>query len=105
MAKLRGGKGWSFEPADSPQESAAPATSLPPDQQRLRVALEKRAKGKVVTVISGLVLTAADLKQLAKKLKAACGTGGSTTTDTVELQGDCRERATAWLQIQGWGGV
>ncbi len=103
MAKQRGGEGWSFRPA---QPEEAPQTlrhSLAPSEHKCVVELDKRAKGKVVTVVRQLQLTAGDLKALGKALKNACGTGGTTKDGTVELQGDCRERAARWLDEKGWG--
>ena len=38
--------------------------------------------------MSGLQHDEASLTALAKKLKAACGTGGSVQEDTIEIQGD-----------------
>ena len=73
---------------------------LPRDQDA-RVRREKR-RGKWVTVVTGLDPVATDLKQLAKDLKARCASGGSTTADGVELQGDHRETIVAYLQSLGY---
>jgi len=35
-------------------------------------------------------------------LKRACGTGGTVVDDTVELQGDVRERVRPLLAKKGW---
>lgn len=58
--------------------------------------------GKTVTVVRGLPLDAAALQQLAKQLKAACGTGGTCKDGVVEVQGDHVERVLAWLSQQGF---
>ncbi|MGQ9683445.1 MAG: translation initiation factor [Anaerolineae bacterium] len=80
-------------------ESANP----PPQKQIARLQRERKGRGgKTVTVISGLQLPDADLEGLAKKLKAACGTGGTVREGTIELQGDLRERAAAELQRLGY---
>lgn len=51
-------------------------TTLPTQQQRLRVRIEKKGRGgKVVTLISGFVGSSSDLSQLAKTLKTKCGVG------------------------------
>jgi len=91
MTKKRAGDGWSFRPAAG-DEPPVRQISLPPEKQRIVVDRERRAKGKVVTVVRGLVLTQKDLKQLAKALKSSCGTGGTAKSGVIELQGDCRER-------------
>jgi translation initiation factor 1 len=48
--------------------------------------------GKTVTVVDGLPRNAAFLKDLCQDLKRACGTGGTVTDGTIELQGDLRDR-------------
>ncbi len=58
---------------------------------KLRVEKTGRA-GKTVTVVYGLPNNQEFLKELAQDLKRACGTGGTTTDDGVELQGDVRAR-------------
>lgn len=103
MAKKSSGDGWSFRPADSAAEPLRTTRSAAPAEHRVTVVVEKRAKGKLVTVLGDLTLTEADLKKLAKTLKSACGTGGTARVDTIELQGDCRERVVAWLTSNGWG--
>ena len=68
-------------------EKAVP--NLPPNQQNIRIQLSKKGRGgKTVTVVSGLQHDELALMALAKKLKAACGTGGSVQEDTIEIQGD-----------------
>ncbi len=64
--------------------------------------MEKRAKGKIVTAVTGFVLSTADRKALAKSLKNACGSGGSESEDCIEIQGDHREALSVRLQNLGW---
>ncbi len=61
----------------------------------------KGRKGKGVTVIEGLAGSEAELKTLAKQLRQHCGSGGSLTDKGVEIQGDHREKAKAWLEKKG----
>jgi translation initiation factor 1 len=68
---------------------------------KLRV--EKKGRGgKTVTVVYDLPDNAAFLKDLASELKRACGTGGSVADNTVEIQGDQRERVREVLLKKGW---
>jgi len=46
---------------------------------------------KTVTVVTGLPLDGADLTALSKRLKSACGTGGTVKSGALEFQGDHRE--------------
>jgi translation initiation factor 1 len=100
--KYTRGEGWAYIPAEVP-DMPREAASLPPEEQKIQIALEKRRKGKVVTVVSGLALSQGDIKDLGKALRVACGTGGTVKEDMIELQGDCRDRAREWLERQGWG--
>lgn len=59
-------------------------------------------KGKGVTTVSGIPLAEAELKQLAKKLKQRCGTGGSVKDGIVEIQGDQRELIKSMLEAEGY---
>lgn len=59
-------------------------------------------KGKGVTTISGIPLPAAELKDLAKKLKKRCGTGGGVKDGIIEIQGDHRDTLREALTAQGY---
>lgn len=69
----------------------------------IRINREKKGrKGKTVTLITGFDPSADDLKQIAKKLKAKCGTGGSTKDGRIIIQGDHRQAIQNELQEQGF---
>jgi translation initiation factor 1 len=53
--------------------------------------------GKGVTVISGLPFDAAQLAELAARLKRLCGAGGAVKDGVIEIQGDHRDRLVAEL--------
>ncbi|WP_417581309.1 translation initiation factor Sui1 [Nitrincola sp.] len=59
-------------------------------------------KGKGVTTVNGIPLAEAELKQLAKKIKQRCGTGGSVKDGIVEIQGDQRELIKSILEAEGF---
>jgi len=63
-----------------------------------RIRLEKRASGRVVTVIADVPGTPSEVEALAKLLKTRCGTGGSIKDLDIELQGDRRDAAQAVLR-------
>jgi len=62
----------------------------------------KGRKGKGVVTISGLGLDAKALKELAKKLKKICGTGGTVVKEVIEIQGDKREVIKTVLEKEGF---
>jgi len=62
----------------------------------------KGRKGKAVTTITGLPLDGAELKALAKKLKARCGTGGTIKDGVVEIQGEHRDLLMTELEKLGY---
>ncbi len=69
----------------------------------VRVSREtKGRKGKGVTLISGVPLTAIELKQLAKKLKQRTSSGGSVKEGVIEIQGDQRDLLVELLQAEGY---
>ncbi len=61
---------------------------LDPATQTAGLRVEKRQKGKVVTVISKLEPDGNDLDALAATLKTRCGTGGTVKDGQIELQGN-----------------
>lgn len=75
---------------------------IPPETQTARLAVEKRPKGKVVTIVSDLDPEGNDLVELASKLKAACGAGGTLKDGRIEIQGDHRDAAERALQKIGY---
>jgi translation initiation factor 1 len=69
----------------------------------VRVAREtKGRKGAGVTVVTGVPLDAAALKELAGELKRACGSGGTVRDGVIEIQGEHRDRLVTLLQARGW---
>jgi translation initiation factor 1 len=86
------------ECACAPEPAAGPAPGQAPQAYKFIAVLrlEKAGRGgKAVTVIDQLPKSEIFLRDLAKELKARCGTGGTYRLDgkegIIEIQGDKRE--------------
>jgi translation initiation factor 1 len=75
---------------------------LPPEKQRVRLRLEKRKRGKLMTVIHGLDPRESDLPALLTELKNSCGAGGTIADHDIEIQGDHLDRITSKLADIGY---
>jgi translation initiation factor 1 len=77
--------------------------TLPNNQQNLRVTLDKKMRnGKVVSLVTGFIGTAADLDLLAKKLKTKCGVGGTAKDGLILIQGDFKTKIIETLVKEGY---
>ena len=79
------------------------AETLPPEKQRLIVTIDRRNRGgKQVTLVTGFVGKADDLKELGKALKTRCGVGGTAKDGEITIQGDLRDKVVALLLEMGY---
>jgi translation initiation factor 1 len=69
----------------------------------VRVECETKGRGgKAVTLVRGLPLDDAALAVLGKRLRSACGAGGTVKDGVIEVQGDHVQRLMTLLQDEGW---
>jgi translation initiation factor 1 len=78
-------------------------SSGPVGDGTVRVSRETKGRGgKAVTVIRGLTLDPAGLAALGKRLRTACGSGGTVKDGVLEVQGDHCDRVIDCLKKDGW---
>ena len=69
----------------------------------VRVSQQTKGRGgKAVTLVRGLALDADALEALGKRLRIACGSGGTAKDGVLEVQGDHCDRVMALLKAEGW---
>ena len=77
--------------------------TLPPQQQDLRVMLDKKLKGgKKATLVTGFIGAEKDLADLAKQLKNLCAAGGSSSDGIILIQGEFRQKIMDYLLKKGY---
>ena len=72
----------------APLKESAEIPEVEPRQQRLKIRVEKRKRGKIATVIAGLQGSQQQRTTVLKQLKDSCGAGGTIIDDKIEIQGE-----------------
>ena len=79
-----------------------PNTNLINLDQNIRLHLERKKGGKITTVIKGFVQMDDGLKNLAKRIKRQCATGGSIKNNEIIIQGNKRDVVKTILEEEGF---
>lgn len=79
-----------------------PPVDVPPEKQTLKVRVEKRKRGKLVTVVAGFSCSNEQLQSTLSRLQTQCGAGGCVAESKLELQGDHTERLPTLLRSFGY---
>ena len=99
-----GKKNWiEFDNQEKKSEEAAKVDTIK-KKSKINISKQKKGKrGKTVTLIRGL--GAEDeilLKELLKKIKVFCGTGGTLIDGNIQLQGDMVSKSIEFLRKEGF---
>ena len=87
---------------DFESENIEDLTMSTQSKQRLRIHLERKRGGKILTVIRGYVGNTQNFNELARELKKSCGVGGSVKNDEILIQGNVREKVLSILTEKGY---
>ena len=97
------GQGLPLSGVRKEQSKPRKIISVPPHQQTIYLHRDSKGRGgKSVTVVKNLILSEEDMKELAKRLKQVCGSGGTVKDSIIEIQGEHREKVAEELKKIGY---
>ena len=99
-----GKKNWiEFDNQEKKSEEIAKGDNFN-KRSKLYISKQKKGKkGKTITVIKGLrTKDEILLKELLKKIKVFCGTGGILIDSNIQLQGDMVSKSIEFLRKEGF---
>ena len=73
-----------------------------PSEQKVRLHLDRKGGGKIVSIVKGLTEPPNTLNTIAKELKKGCGVGGSVKRGEILIQGNKRETIQNILLKKGY---
>ena len=76
--------------------------TLSPENQNLKVCIDKHRAGKIAVLIKGFIGSTDDLKSLGKMIKKKCGVGGGVKNGEIIIQGNVRDKVMDLLENEGY---
>ena len=99
-----GKKNWiEFDNQEKKSEETAKVDNFN-KRSKINISKQKKGKkGKTITLITGLgIEDEILLKELLKKIKIFCGTGGTLIDNNIQLQGDMISKSITFLRKEGF---
>ena len=86
----------------SKEEIDSTAIELPPENQNLRLHLQRLPGNRIITIVKGFIGRDKVLIDLSKYLKKSCGVGGSVKNNNILIQGNHRDKILELLNERGF---
>jgi len=93
---------FSTDDSVSLTDNTVQSLAIDPSQQRVRLHLDRKGGGKIVSIVRGLQESNDVLTVIAKELKKGCGVGGSVKNGEILIQGNHREKIQNLLSKKGY---
>ena len=93
---------FSTDDSVSLTDDTVQSLAIDPSQQQVRLHLDRKGGGKIVSIVRGLQESNDVLTVIAKDLKKGCGVGGSVKTGEILIQGNHREKIQNLLSKKGY---
>jgi translation initiation factor 1 len=98
----KGGVVYSTNPNFVVEQHEEEIESSKPNQQQLKVYLDRLGGGKLLSRINGFTGLTGEIEQLGKLLKQKCGVGGTVKDREILIQGDHRDKIILLLLKEGY---
>ena len=99
-----GKKNWIEFDSQENFNNEKPKKENPRKILKINISKQKKGKkGKTITLIKGLAIrNETEVKELLKKMKVFCGTGGTLIGEDIQLQGDMVNKSIEFLRNEGF---
>ena len=76
--------------------------TLLPQEQNLKVCIDKHRAGKIAVIIKDFIGSTDNLNSLSRILKVKCGVGGTAKNGEIIIQGNLRDKVMGILEEEGY---